>query len=83
MCKVGSLYNQVYYLYDFVGIKLRLEKLGVQLGYKSVLKFLKCIIFLMLVIEFGESDIIMIDVSYGGGFGLSGISIFRFFIKKV
>lgn len=39
----------------------------------------------MLVIEFGESDIIMIDVicSYGGGFGLSGISIFRFFIKKV
>lgn len=40
-------------------------------------------IFLMLVIEFGESDIIMIDVSYGGGFGLSGISIFRFFIKKV
>lgn len=32
--------------------------------------------FLMLVIEFGESDIIMIGVSYGGGFGLSGTSTF-------
>lgn len=48
-----------------------------------MLKPPKCTIFLMLVIEFGESDIIMIDVSYGGGFGLSGTSTFRLSIKKV
>lgn len=48
-----------------------------------MLKNPKCTIFLMLVIESGESDIIMIGVSYGGGFGLSGTSTFRFSIKKV
>lgn len=36
----------------------------------------------MLVIEFGESDIIMIDVSYGGGLVWVGLVFLDFLLRK-